>query len=664
MQNPETSLKLTTETYITPNTKYYIIPTTTPTTPSTSPSSFTFKTILSSFTEESFLQEYNTYLSSLPHSSTKPIIIPSILLTKLTQCIWNNALSYSSSHSFSYTSPNLQVNKTHSIQLNPIILTQPLRKDNVDRINYVVQKTIIKRTQHNRRIKETYDVEYDEPTSNSSRIKDYECNWNMLNQIEKKSYIQLTPNDSDRVVNKCKWIELWKQQMCLYHCNSFDVYGHDKMNVNVCGNVSQWIYNKNVFICRYQDNYFEKHYQLMSESEISENESDNNNNNNNKKQSRNKNNKDTVGTFTNIYHNIPLNFTITGKSHIKKYKISSNQNTFTILNTSPSPLYQHVTNPTTQQQQQYTTASTNTNDYLLTLYTVSKWNTQNYPSQATHFNMYSVPHYKFPLTKTIITASNSSSSNNTLQFLIQHINQYKFPITKTLIDTHNYHTSSTYTITAQHKPTWNTCNQIHNYATDFFVLAPIKHVIPYDDQPIRTLLIQISNQFELTPSEEYLMQKELRNVREQCLKSQEEIDKMKRDLMSALNNNSPSKDSGINSYQQNASRSKNAKNAKQIKKKELNKSGNMTGSSINIHEHSIGGGNNTGNNSKIDTIRTNNQSALNTSNMTAKESKRKINNMNNNSSVYAGQSFDFNIYTRGLGVQSIKTTLPKETSNK
>jgi hypothetical protein len=156
------------------------------------------------------------------------------------------------------------------------------------------------------------------------------------------------------------------------------------------------------------------------------------------------------------------------------------------------------------------------------------------------------------------------------------------------------------------------------------------------------------------------MQKELRNVREQCLKSQEEIDKMKRDLMSALNNNSPSKDSGINSYQQNASRSKNAKNAKQIKKKELNKSGNMTGSSINIHEHSIGGGNN----SKIDTIRTNNQSVLNTSNMTAKESKRKITNMNNNSSVYAGQSFDFNIYTRGLGVQSIKTTLPKETSNK
>ena len=34
------------------------------------------------------------------------------------------------------------------------------------------------------------NVEYDEPTSNSSRIKDYECNWNMLNQIEKKSYIQ------------------------------------------------------------------------------------------------------------------------------------------------------------------------------------------------------------------------------------------------------------------------------------------------------------------------------------------------------------------------------------------------------------------------------------------------------------------------------------------
>ena len=655
MQNTETYPKLITETYITPNTKYYIIPNSTT---STDPS-FSFKTILSSYTEESFLQEYNNYLSSLSQPSIKHIIIPSSLLTKLNICIWNKTLSHSTSHSFSYTTPNLQVNKTHSIQLNPVILTKPLRKDNVDRINYVVQKTIIKRTQHNRRIKETYDVEYDEPTSNSSRYQEHESNWNMLNQIEKKSYIQLMPNDSG-TVSKNRWIELWKQQVSLSHSNSVDVYGKERADsYGRCGHLSQWVYDKNVFICRYQDNYYEKHYQLMSESEISENDSDN------KKPAYNHNrsNKDSVGTFTNIYHNIPLNFTITGKNHVKKYKISSNQNAFTIPNTFSSLSSCHPTNA----MQQRADAFTNTNDFLLTIYALSKWNNPNYPSHAVHFNIHSVPNFKFPLNKTIIgtsapsPSSNNNTNNNTLQFLIKSTSRYKFPITKTLIDTHNYHTFSTYAILAHHKPTWNTCNQIHNYATDFFVLAPAKRLVVYDEQRLRPLLVQVSNRFELAPSEDYLMQKEIRNVREQCLKSQEEIDRMKRDLMSVLNNNSPSKDSGLNSYNQSASRSKNAKNAKQIKKKELNKSGNMTGSSINIHEPPASNHSN-----KIDTIRTNNQSMLNMSNMTAKESKRKINvnNNTNNSNVYAGQSFDFNIYTRGLGVQSIKTTLPKETSNK
>ena len=55
-------------------------------------------------------------------------------------------------------------------------------KENIERINYVIQKRVIVSSTSNRRIKETYNIEYDEPVvQNKPMIK--KSNWNLTNDI-------------------------------------------------------------------------------------------------------------------------------------------------------------------------------------------------------------------------------------------------------------------------------------------------------------------------------------------------------------------------------------------------------------------------------------------------------------------------------------------------
>ena len=56
---------------------------------------------------------------------------------------------------------------------------------------------------------------------------------------------------------------------------------------------------------------------------------------------------------------------------------------------------------------------------------------------------------------------------------------------------------------------------------------------------------------------------------------------------------------------------------------------------------------------------TNNDSQMNKTTFKATKEKKKLTD-----SIYKGQSFNFNIYTKGLGIQTVKTTMPKENNNK
>ena len=62
-------------------------------------------------------------------------------------------------------------------------------KENVERINYVVQKSIISKGYHYKRIKEVYDIEYDEPTNYPCLpLRELKVNWNKLNSIETETF--------------------------------------------------------------------------------------------------------------------------------------------------------------------------------------------------------------------------------------------------------------------------------------------------------------------------------------------------------------------------------------------------------------------------------------------------------------------------------------------
>ena len=569
------------------------------------------------YNKSQLIEQYTKFMSDISNSINKPIVLSKKQINLIKLNTWKENIEKNQNDSFNYYGKHSknEDNISHSslslfaVRPNKKWDSNEMYKENIERINYVIQKRVIVSSTNNRRIQETYNIEYDEPVAhNKPSIK--KANWNLTNDI---SYI-------DDIIIKASNLIKNKNVYRIERKGNFDIIAKVKKDKGVLKlwktvdfvipnsvRSNPWIYDYNVFIYNennHNNTYYEKIYQLKSNSE--------------------RDNKDEIN-YRSIYHNIPLSFTISGKKIIKKYKIDNQNNDVLYLpiirnnnhiqhtlisNDEISLSYQGLVKsyeekatdmPIKSYEDKETNASIDILKQSIMSQYITKWNKKLIPMVQYSF------HYK--LEQGAIDIRN----------ILKRWKQKIVPI-RTL----HYSTKGIV------KPTWNILNLIHNQDT-----VNIKSVktIKQKEQQVFTVGSPIIVEFISKKFLEMENEERQRIIKEQCIRTKEEIEKMKRDLLENLNIN----------IKEEEQKPKKLLKSKKKPSNTLNKSSNLTSPP----------------NKEDAKDNSNNESQMNKTAFKGTKEKKKLTD-----SVYKGQSFNFNIYTKGLGIQSIKTTMPKENNNK
>ena len=569
------------------------------------------------YNRSQLIEQYTKFMSDISNSINKPIVLSKKQINLIKLNTWKENIEKNKNDSFNYYGKHSknEDNISHSalslfaVRPNKKWDSNEMYKENIERINYVIQKRVIVSSTNNRRIQETYNIEYDEPVAhNKPSIK--KANWNLTNDI---SYI-------DDIIIKASNLIKNKNVYRIERKGNFDIIAKEKRDKGVLKlwktvdfvipnsvRSNPWIYDYNVFIYNennHNNTYYEKFYQLKSNSE--------------------RDNKDEIN-YRSIYHNIPLSFTIAGKKIIKKYKIDNQNNDIsylpiiinnnhiqhTLISSDEISLsYQGLvksyeekaTNmPIKSYEDKETNASIDILKQSIISQYITKWNKKLIPMVQYSF------HYKL------------DQGTIDIRNILKRWKQKIVPI-RTL----HYSTKGIV------KPTWNILNLVHNQDT-----VNIKSVktIKQKEQQVFTVGSPIIVEFISKKFLEMENEERQRIIKEQCIRTKEEIEKMKRDLLENLNIN----------IKEEEQKPKKLLKSKKKPSNTLNKSSNLTSPP----------------NKEDAKDNSNNESQMNKTAFKGTKEKKKLTD-----SVYKGQSFNFNIYTKGLGIQSIKTTMPKENNNK
>lgn len=565
-----------------------------------------------------FIFQYKQFLSKFNNKIKKPIVISEKHMSLLSKINWNENIQKINNdsifivHNFDKENTNKcpYINHTslfcNSIRPNKKWNSYEMFKENVERINYVVQKSIISKGYHYKRIKEVYDIEYDEPTNYPCLpLRELKVNWNKLNSIETETF----------EIHKCSKP---KGLLSKYHISSGNMICLIPQSTNIVKTMPknqkvmilwknfdfcflgtktrrEWIYDFNIFIYNEHNHnniYYDKSYQLFTESELANN------------------NKVDEINYRSVYSNIPLSFTIMGKKPKKRYKISSlceNNITYLPITYKSKPKNFNEMNIANislsyeKEQKHYEDKSTNEPLYKLTqnfyMNMINKWNKNSIP-----LTQYSI-----------------------LYKIEQNLIDLK-KWNKTIIPNKTFH----YSITGKEKRIWNDMNIIETQFHNQFI---------QDKEEMNIFYIENKEEMQLLSfkANQIAFEEKQKKIKERCIKSKEEIEKIKKELLNNLNQINKEEDQKLKT-----------KSVLKQKKKILNNHSEFN-KSANIQ-------------SNKGIIKEDNEQLSKTNNMKSTILKEKKKNTSDN--FFIGQSFNFNIYTKGLGVQSIKTTLPKENINK
>ena len=567
------------------------------------------------YNKNQLIEQYTKFISDISNSINKPIVLSKKQINLIKLNTWKENIEKTQNDSFNYYGKhtnNSDDNISHSslslfaVRPNKKWDSTEMYKENIERINYVIQKRVIVSSTSNRRIKETYNIEYDEPVvQNKPMIK--KSNWNLTNDISfiddiiikgssNKNVYRIERKGNFNIIAKAKEdkgvLKLWK---------TIDFVIPKSIRNN------PWIYDYNVFIYNennHNNTYYEKFYHLNTNSE--------------------RDNKNEIN-YRSIYHNIPLSFTIAGKKIIKKYKIDNQNNDISYLpiitnknhiqhnlmsNEEISLSYQGLVKSyeekaTDMSIKSYEDKETNApidilKQSIMSQY-ITKWNKKLIPMVQYSF------HYKL------------EQGTIDIRNILKRWKQKIVPI-KTL----HYSTKGIV------KPTWNNLNLIQNQDT-----INIKQIKTIKQKELQVFTISSPIIVEFISKKFLEMENEERQriIKEQCIRTKEEIEKMKRDLLENLNIN----------IKEDEQKPKKLLKSKKKPSNTFNKSSNLTSPP----------------NKEDAKDNTNSDSQMNKTTFKATKEKKKLTD-----SIYKGQSFNFNIYTKGLGIQTIKTTMPKENNNK
>lgn len=496
----------------------------------------------------------------------------------------------------------------NSIRPNKNWNSYEMFKENVERINYVVQKSIINRGYHYNRIKEVYDIEYDEPTNYPCLPqREIKLNWNKTNSITVENFEyfkpqklihknQISSNETFCFISPKKKIfkSIPNRQKIMILWKNFDFCFLGTKTKR------EWIYDYNIFIYNehnHNNTYYEKSYQLFTESELA--------------------NDDVLNKsdYRSIYTNIPLSFTIMGKKPKKRYKISQLRDN----NISYLPI-------------NYKTKQKNYNQMNIDNISLSYEKKQKlYEDKSTNEPLDKL---KYDFYLNMIYKWKKNSIPLTQYSVLYKIDQDKIDYKKILKKWKSKlipHKTLFYNITGKERRIWNDINIIESQFCNNFI---------QDKNEIHFLYIENKESMQL-PSfkeNEIAFEEKQKQIKEQCIKSRKEIEKMKKELLNNLNQHN------------NKEEEKKPKPKLMLKqKKKVINNHNELNKSANIPLNK-------------ETSKQDNEQLSKTNNMKSTILKEKKKNTSDN--FFIGQSFNFNIYTKGMGVQSIKTSLPKENNNK